>query len=267
MEDADLIRLGDASYREALREQARATGGSVREEAGVLLVTGARAFPLHNYGIRTDPSRAPEMALARIHEHFQALGHGYVIVTMNAHDDAPLARAAVDAGAKVLSAPPAMFCALAPEARALAAGVELVEVHDEAGLRDYRHVSALAWASYGMPEEETEAIFQRLEMVAAPHVRAVVAYMGGQPASCAMVLLGHGIAGVYWVGTRPDARGKGLAEACTRWATSTGFELGARTVTLQASAMGEPIYRRIGYRALGGYTLLVRGAGRAAGRI
>jgi ribosomal protein S18 acetylase RimI-like enzyme len=262
MEDADLLRLGDSSYLEALREQARATGGSVREGDGVLLVTGAGSFPLHNYGIRTDPGCDPAVIHERIHQHFAGLGHGYVIVTMNAHDDAPLAAIAAAAGAKVLSTPPAMFCAAEPGPKHVRAGARLAEVHDETGLAAFREVSALAWASYGIPERETESIFSRLEMVCSPHVRAVVGYDGERPASCAMVLLSHGIAGIYWVGTRPDARGKGLAEACTRRATAMGFECGARVVTLQASAMGEPIYRRIGYRVLGSYTLLMQGSGR-----
>ena len=69
------------------------------------------------------------------------------------------------------------------------------------------------------------------------------------------MLLSHGIGGVYWVGTTPAGRGRGLAEACTRTVTNIAFDEGARMVTLQASPMGDPIYRRMGYRQIGSYAL------------
>jgi hypothetical protein len=65
--------------------------------------------------------------------------------------------------------------------------------------------------------------------------------------SCAQILVSHGIAGVYWVGSLEAARGRGIAEAVTRHVTNLGFDLGAADVQLQASPMGEPIYRRMGY--------------------
>lgn len=46
------------------------------------------------------------------------------------------------------------------------------------------------------------------------------------------------------------ARGHGIAEAVTRHVTNLGFDLGAQNVQLQASRMGEPIYRRMGYEEL-----------------
>jgi predicted GNAT family acetyltransferase len=76
--------------------------------------------------------------------------------------------------------------------------------------------------------------------------------------AAAQTLLSHGIAGVYWVGTVDDARGRGLGEAVTRAVTNAAFDLGARANTLQASIMGEPIYRRMGYETLYSYHSLVR---------
>ena len=80
-----------------------------------------------------------------------------------------------------------------------------------------------------------------------PHIAAVVAYRGDEPVAAAMTLLSHGIAGVYWVATLAAARGQGLADVVTRAVTNRGFELGAAVNTLQASPMGESIYRRMGY--------------------
>jgi ribosomal protein S18 acetylase RimI-like enzyme len=73
-----------------------------------------------------------------------------------------------------------------------------------------------------------------------------------------MCILTHGVAGIYWVGTMPAARGKGLAELCTRAAGNAGFDMGARVASLQASVMGEPVYRRMGYIEVTRYPWVVR---------
>ncbi len=72
------------------------------------------------------------------------------------------------------------------------------------------------------------------------------------------MLLSHSIGGVYWVGTVPDHGRRGLGDLVTRTVTRRGFELGARFITLQASAMGEPIYRRMGFRERFRYTTWAR---------
>ena len=83
-----------------------------------------------------------------------------------------------------------------------------------------------------------------------PHVVTVGAFDKGALVSGAMVIFSHGIAGVYAVGTAKEARGRGLADLVTRKVTNFGFDGGAPYVTLQATSMGEPIYRRMGYREI-----------------
>ena len=61
------------------------------------------------------------------------------------------------------------------------------------------------------------------------------------------IFSGNG-AGIYWVGTIPEAQRSGLGTLCTRVATNAGFQNGASVVTLQASPYGEPIYLRLGYK-------------------
>ena len=60
---------------------------------------------------------------------------------------------------------------------------------------------------------------------------------------------------VYLVGTVPEARGRGLAGALLQRALLDARERGARTSTMQSSAMGAGVYRRLGYRDLGGLEL------------
>ena len=54
-------------------------------------------------------------------------------------------------------------------------------------------------------------------------------------------------AGIGWVGTVPEQRGHGYAEAVTWAAVREGFRRGAAFANLQASPMGRPIYERMGF--------------------
>ena len=109
-----------------------------------------------------------------------------------------------------------------------------------------------------MPPDVTPALFARAETVIGPHIAAFVALADGTPSAAAMTIVTHGVAGIYWVGTVPEARGRGLAELCTRAAGNAGFDLGARIASLQASVMGEPVYRRMGYVEITRYPQVVR---------
>ena len=75
-----------------------------------------------------------------------------------------------------------------------------------------------------------------------------------------MTIVSHGVAGIYWVGSLEQARGKGLGRAITAAATNAGFDLGAEIASLQASPMGKPIYEAMGYETIFSYRLLMSAA-------
>jgi GNAT superfamily N-acetyltransferase len=60
-----------------------------------------------------------------------------------------------------------------------------------------------------------------------------------------------GDAGVFFVATLPEARGRGLAAGLMGVALQEARERGCDVSTLQGSPMGEPIYARMGYEAFG----------------
>ena len=65
-----------------------------------------------------------------------------------------------------------------------------------------------------------------------------------------MIFESDGVASVQWVGTIPTARGNGLGALVTTVVTNLAFDRGATSCTLQASPMGAPVYRRLGYETL-----------------
>ncbi len=74
-----------------------------------------------------------------------------------------------------------------------------------------------------------------------------IGYMKGKPIAASTLLLAGGIAGIYDVSTLPAARGKGYGTAITLAALQEAQQLDCRYVCLQASKMGYPIYKRIGF--------------------
>jgi len=258
MKRDELIMLADLNYIEAMREQTRACGGSIIEEDGVCLMLGPDEHPIVNNAARLDPSLSAGLALGVMNDFYLAHEHGFTLILCNSSGDDDMRQAGSDVGLVPLISPPEMILG-APLADAEPPeGVEVRTVDEPAGLEDFKRVAQDAWTTYGIPQAVTGRIFENETMLLAPHIRGVVAYLDGQPASCALVHLSHGIAGIYWVSTVGSARGKGLAELCTRLVSNMGFELGARAVSLQASPMGEPIYRRMGFEQIATYQLLAR---------
>jgi GNAT superfamily N-acetyltransferase len=80
---------------------------------------------------------------------------------------------------------------------------------------------------------------------------AYVALHDARPACCLGIWDADGDAHVQLVGTAPEARGRGLASRLLRLALIDARERGCATSTLQATAMGYPVYSRLGYRDLG----------------
>lgn len=60
-----------------------------------------------------------------------------------------------------------------------------------------------------------------------------------------------GDAGVFFVATLPEARGRGLAAGLLAAALVEARDRGCDSSTLQATKLGEPVYARLGYNRLG----------------
>jgi len=245
----ELIELCDLNFAEANRELARRGGGAVHDEDGLMLFAGNHPLPvLVNGAFRTGGPQSCDAAsvLAAAATFFGARGRGYSVLC-RAHADVDLMSTVTEAGLQPFGSPPAMVLERRLPDASPPPGVALRRVESAADARAFGEVMGAAYATYGMPVDCGPALVGTLDVLLAPHVAAFVAEADGTVAAGAMVIVTHGVGGVYWVGTRPEGRGKGLAELCTRAAGNAGFDLGARIAGLQASVMGEPIYRRMGY--------------------
>jgi len=109
----------------------------------------------------------------------------------------------------------------------------------------------------GKPPEDTEAHFPfRLATV----YRGYVGFEGNVPVATSVGFSYRGIAGVFFVSTLPEFRGKGYGRALTWRATVGARPEGCRESYLQASKMGYPVYVRMGYRPVAFYQEWLTGA-------
>jgi hypothetical protein len=256
--DDERILLSDLNYAETLRELTRRAGGVVHDEDGLLCYAGVDPFPILMNGVmRTGSGPAAAAVLERAQAFFAGRRRGYT-VHVRAHADADLRVASERAGLIPVGDGPGMVLDHRLPDVAPAPGVELRRVSGDEDVAAFGRIMGEAYATYGMPATVGPASFPHRDVLVAPHIAAFLAVLEGAPAAGAMVVVTHGVAGVYWVGTVAAARGRGLAELCTRAAGNAGFDQGARIAVLQASVMGEPLYRRMGYVEVTRYPLMAQ---------
>lgn len=258
LSDQDKAELAHATFVEYHREQTRwaGTGGVIEEREGVLLHASTCDFPVGPNGMfRLDPAVPADDAVALAAAWFADRKRGWSIAVGDFDGrDAGLPDAAEAHGLfRIMDAPTLICDARVPDAP-VPAGIEVREATDERGIADLVAIDDVAYRSLGMPAGVVAATLADHRRVLAPHVHTYVVYEDDVALACAQITITFGVGLVGWVGTVEAARGRGLAELVTRTVTNRGFDLGAAFVSLQASTMGDPIYRRMGYRELYRYT-------------
>ena len=75
-----------------------------------------------------------------------------------------------------------------------------------------------------------------------------IGFFDEDPVATSALVLDSGVAGIYAVATIPEARRKGIGQLMTVTPLLEARQMGYRVGILQASAMGYPIYERIGFQ-------------------
>ncbi len=130
-----------------------------------------------------------------------------------------------------------------PEVLPTPAGFTVAPVDDPAALQ--------AWASFADQPGVAEALVAWGNAIGFAAERELYHYLGyleGRPVATASLVLGGGVAGLYSVMTVPEVQRRGIGALMTvvplRMARARGYRVGV----LQASTMGLPLYRRLGFQ-------------------
>jgi len=137
-------------------------------------------------------------------------------------------------------------------------GMTITRVEDVDTLKKWCHVTSVGFGIPAHAEAPLLEYFTGLIDLKLP-VRYYLAWLDGKPVATSMYLLAEGVAGLYFVATLPEARQQGIGFAVTLKPLQEARELGYRAGILQASKMGEPVYRRMGfkeYSRIGSYVWL-----------
>lgn len=107
------------------------------------------------------------------------------------------------------------------------------------------------------PADSLDGFVGYLRSVPHAHYLAAVDEGGAVRATAATALWGDA-AGVFFVDTDRDWRGRGIGTAMTAASLRDAARLGARTAILDSSRLGLSVYRRLGFDAVSDITMFVR---------
>lgn len=104
---------------------------------------------------------------------------------------------------------------------------------------------------YPARERKARAVLHRIYP---RHVRSLVAFQKGQVVGRCMLNVttgAWGIGGLFAMGVVPSARKQGIGTALAWEACDLARQIGCHHVMLNATPMGEPVYRSVGFQSLG----------------
>ncbi|MEJ2290565.1 MAG: GNAT family N-acetyltransferase [Deinococcales bacterium] len=126
-------------------------------------------------------------------------------------------------------------------------GVSIERVTDERTLRRWCRV---AMEGFQMPDAVETTLLELSSATALAPDPSMHHYLGlheGRPVACSTLFYGAGSAGIYNVATLPSARRQGFGRALTYAPLADARAAGHRLAVLQASEMGAPLYRAMGF--------------------
>jgi GNAT superfamily N-acetyltransferase len=132
--------------------------------------------------------------------------------------------------------------------RVLPAGMHIAEVSDHETMQTWLDVFC---HGFGFPEVVRNIFFglyHTYGFIGSHPLCYLLGTRDGRPVGTSLLSLRGGLAGVYAVVALPEARKQGVGTAMTQAAMQVASAKGYGVATLQATAMGLNVYRRLGWQ-------------------
>ena len=81
-----------------------------------------------------------------------------------------------------------------------------------------------------------------------PNSHYYLGFLNGNPVATGVLFEGEGAAGLFYIGTLPEVRRRGIALAMVNYLLNHAKTKGYHISVLQASEMGYPVYKKIGFK-------------------
>lgn len=253
--ESELLRLADLNLVEFWAESSKwIPHPDILFRQDAVFINSATDFPGCNFAfnLSLEPYEAPESFLDLANAYFEKPKKGFSLL-FRKHVDQKIINYCMENKIFLVDESPGMVLDAPIADGGVPIGAKLHWVKNDDTLQGFKQVVVEAYQDLGFPKEVSEKFFASAQRVLSPQFILAVVYLDNQPACTALTLLSHGIGGVYWVGTTQKARGRGLAEYCTREVSNAAFACGARKVVLQASKFGYPVYLKMGFREVTKY--------------
>ena len=132
-------------------------------------------------------------------------------------------------------------------------GVEIAAISNRNELDE---AEVIVRDAFGLPADWAAAVYAP-EVVALEGVQFYLARVDGHAVATAMGFTIGDAVGIFNVATPAEDRGHGYGGTVTARAVRDGFDRGARYAALQSSAIGESVYRRLGFEQLETYVAFI----------
>ena len=244
MEASDALQGLDANYLEASRIFiSRCDRGEYRESKDAVIVCCGLPVESLNFGFLRTPYRDLERTAADVRGFFESRGLRFQLL-FREQAPSPAVRELEAEGWRRKPDPlPGMTLPLPASPKPAARGLEIRQVRTRQEMIAFRET---AFRGFGYPVAAAHLFLseQALELA---QVRMFAGLVDGAVVSTAMLIATGSIAGIYFVATLEEHRGRSYGEALTWAAVEAGSEFGCRLASLQASKLGRPVYARMGF--------------------
>ena len=250
MTDAEVRQLADEDYYHAqgLLMTTATPIAEVVEGRDFFIVSTGAPFGAFNIGVVKPSNEDADGALARIENYFGSRDLPFRIQLRDDQVEAFSGRL-LEADYRAATPTPAMVLREIPAPTPVPDALAIEEVEGDAALADFRRIVE---EGFGMPAGMgAAAISDRIAVH--PDTALMLGRVEGEPVATSLLVRTNRVAGLYMVATAEAWRKRGFGEAVTWASIQEGAARGATFASLQASAMGRPVYERMGFETLSTY--------------